>query len=35
MLRKGTLALRPVFVRGRSERAQAFRRAKASGGDKR
>jgi len=35
MLRKGKLALRPTFVRGRSERAQAFRRAKASGGDKR
>jgi len=27
MLRKGKLALRPVFVRGRSERARAFRRA--------
>jgi heterodisulfide reductase subunit C len=35
MLRKGKLTLRPAFVRGRSERAQAFRRAKASGGDKR
>src|SRR4030067_1828034 len=35
MLRKGKLALRPVFVRGRSERAQAFRRARDSGGDKR
>jgi heterodisulfide reductase subunit C len=35
MLRKGKLSLRPAFVRGRSERADAFRRAKASGGDKR
>lgn len=35
MLRKGKLALRPTFVRGRSERARVFRRAKASGGDKR
>ena len=35
MLRKGKLALRPVFVRGRSERAQAFRRVEGSGGEKR
>jgi heterodisulfide reductase subunit C len=28
MLRKGKLALRPTLVRGHSERAQAFRRAK-------
>jgi len=35
MLRKGRLGLRPAFVRGRSERAQAFRRARDSGGDKR
>ena len=35
MLRKGKLALRPVFVRGRSERAQTFRRANRTGGDKR
>ena len=35
MLRKGRLGLRPAFVRGRSERAQAFRRAQGSGGEKR
>lgn len=35
MLRKGKLALRPVFVRGRSERAQAFRRVEGSGSKKR
>jgi heterodisulfide reductase subunit C len=35
MLRKGKLALRPPFVRGRSERARAFRRAERSGRGKR
>jgi heterodisulfide reductase subunit C len=34
MLRKGKLALRPVSVRGRSERARVFRRVKGSGREK-
>jgi heterodisulfide reductase subunit C len=35
MLRKGKLALRPAFVRGRSARASVFRRAQGSGRGKR
>jgi heterodisulfide reductase subunit C len=35
MLRKGKLTLRPAFVRGRSARTDTFRRANASGSDKR
>jgi heterodisulfide reductase subunit C len=35
MLRKGKLALRPMLVRGRSERAHAFRRAGGSESEKR
>jgi heterodisulfide reductase subunit C len=35
MLRKGKFALRPVFVRGRPERARAFRRAQESESEKR
>ena len=35
MLRKGKLALRPAFVRGRSERAQVFRRVERSESGKR
>jgi heterodisulfide reductase subunit C len=35
MLRKRKLALRPAFVRGRSERARTFRRAERSGSGKR
>ena len=35
MLRKGKLALRPAFVRGRSARANTFRRAQGSGRGKR
>lgn len=35
MLRKGKLALRPPFVRGRSDRARLFRRAQASRSEKR
>lgn len=34
MLRKGKLAWRPVFVRGRSERTHAFRRAERAGSEK-
>jgi heterodisulfide reductase subunit C len=35
MLRKGKLALLPVFVRGRSDRTRLFRRIEGSGGEKR
>jgi len=35
MLRKGKLALRPPFVRGRSQRARTFRRVEGSGSEKR
>ena len=35
MLRKGNLALRPPFVRGRSQRARTFRRVEGSGSEKR
>jgi heterodisulfide reductase subunit C len=35
MLRKGKLALLPVFVRGRSDRRRLFRRIQGSGGEKR
>jgi hypothetical protein len=35
MLRKGKLTLRPVLVRGRSQRVRAFRHVERSGSEKR